>query len=108
MPVFLNRWDWDRLPVQDYLDASSAVRMLCLKLVCSAFCSWEEHNALFQVEYLLLLNAPVSADVITLMESLATSHSICPLMYSKEKPTSAMVSRALPSHLAARAEPLLS
>lgn len=94
--------------MQDYLDASSAVRMHCLELVYSAFCSWEEHNALFQVEYLLLLNAPVSADAITLTESLATSHPICPLMYSKEKPTSAMVSRDLPSHLAARAEPLLS
>lgn len=80
MLLFLNRWDWDCLPVQDYLDASSAARVLCLELLCSALCSWEEHSALFQVEYLLLLNAPVSAGAITFMESLATSHPVCRFM----------------------------
>lgn len=94
--------------MQDYLDASSAARMLCLELVCSAVCSWEEHNVLFQVEYLLLLNVPVSAGAITLTGTLATSHPVCLLIPGKEKPTSAMVTRDLQSYLATRAEPFLS
>lgn len=63
---------------------------------------------LLQVEYLLLLNTPVSTAPATLVESLPANTLACSFVWGKEGPSLAIVPKDLSSHLAERPGPSLS